>query len=44
MTDTQSSADAITALYLTADGQREAPPRMGKLDFARWLVARLVRR
>ena len=33
-------ADAVTPLWLTAAGQREAPGRMPKTDFARWLVQR----
>lgn len=35
---------SITALYLTADGGREAPPRMTKSEFARWLMGRALGR
>ncbi|MCX5661946.1 MAG: phosphopantothenoylcysteine decarboxylase [Planctomycetota bacterium] len=35
-------AGEITAVYLTADGGREAPPRMSKGEFARWLVERVL--
>ena len=34
-------ADAITPLWLTADGKRESPGAMSKAAFARWLVAKL---
>ena len=32
----------IAAVYLTADGRREEPGAMSKVDFARWLVARVL--
>lgn len=31
----------ITAIWLTAAGQREAPGRMSKTDFAAWLIQRI---
>ncbi len=35
-------ADTVTALWLTAGGQRQALPTMGKADFARWLIEHLL--
>jgi phosphopantothenoylcysteine decarboxylase/phosphopantothenate--cysteine ligase len=32
---------AISAVWLTARGEREQPPRMAKTDFARWLIGRV---
>lgn len=34
-------SDAITPLWLTAAGAREAPGRMSKADFARWLIGKV---
>lgn len=34
-------SDAVTALWLTAAGDRHAPPRMPKSDFASWLIHRI---
>ncbi len=34
-------ADAVTPVWLTASGLRQAPGRMGKEAFARWLIERV---
>jgi phosphopantothenoylcysteine decarboxylase/phosphopantothenate--cysteine ligase len=35
-------SDGITPVWLTADGSREAPGRMSKAEFARWLMRKLA--
>jgi phosphopantothenoylcysteine decarboxylase / phosphopantothenate---cysteine ligase len=34
-------SDGITPVWLTADARREAPGRMSKADFAKWLIRKL---
>jgi phosphopantothenoylcysteine decarboxylase/phosphopantothenate--cysteine ligase len=36
-------SDGITPVWLTADGGREAPGRMSKGEFARWLIKKIAR-